>query len=84
MLTFLAVFCGANESPIRFAASYGSHMVLHRAPRQAWVWGYTEMGYIGDRVYLTLNDKDNKTVDLQVATVVTCMFTYLFKCFSFY
>ena len=41
---------------LRFANTYGSPMVLQRAPDSAVVWGYAESDVDGQEVTLTLGD----------------------------
>lgn len=40
LFLLLCLRCALGAASPRFAASYGSHMVLQQAPRRAVVWGY--------------------------------------------
>ncbi len=45
VVLFFTAFCAASEihgQRFKFAASYGDHMVLQRAPSKAKLWGYAE------------------------------------------
>ena len=45
----------AADSSLRFAHSYGSHMVLQQAPLKSFVWGYASS--TTDNVTVTLTSK---------------------------